>query len=169
MDQSMKQMTKTAMMAAIIFVCTYTFKVPVPLTGGYTHLGDCAIFIGVMILGKKQGTLAAAIGAAMADLLGGFMVWVIPTFLIKGAMALVMGTVVEKFSGKSWNWAAGAVLGGICQIICYTLVKVVMISPSAAVATIPTITSQTAAGLVIAAVVISLLRASHVMNRLKQM
>ena len=71
-DETMKQLTKTAMMAAIIFVCTYTFKVPIAITGGYTHLGDCAIFIGVMLLGRKQGTVAAALGAAMSDLLGGF-------------------------------------------------------------------------------------------------
>ena len=54
MDQSLKRITKIAMMAAIIFVCTYTFKVPIAITGGYTHLGDCAIFAGVMILGRKD-------------------------------------------------------------------------------------------------------------------
>ena len=32
-DQAMKQLTKTAMMAAIIFVCTYTFKIPNAITG----------------------------------------------------------------------------------------------------------------------------------------
>lgn len=169
MDHSLKRLTKMAMMAAIIFVCTYTFKVPIALTGGYTHLGDCAIFVGVLILGRKDGTVAAAVGAALSDLLGGFLIWVIPTFVIKGIMAFVMGTVVEKLlPEKKWNWLAGAILGGLLQIVGYQLVKFFMISPAAALSTIPTITTQTVAGIVIAAVVITVLQSSRVMARLQR-
>ena len=170
MDLSLKRITKIAMMAAIIFVCTYTFKVPIAITGGYTHLGDCAIFAGVMILGRKDGTVAAAVGAALSDLLGGFLIWVIPTFVIKGVMAFVMGTVVEKvLPEKKGNWLLGAILGGILQIIGYQLVKIVLISPAAALATIPTITAQTVAGIVIGAVVITVLQSSWVLERLQRM
>ena len=169
MNQSMKSMVRTAMMAAIIFVCTYTFKIPITLTGGYTHLGDCAIFIGVMLLGRKNGALAAAIGAAMSDLLGGFMIWVIPTFIIKGVMALIMGTIVEKvLPEKKFNFLAGAVLGGIWQVAAYTAVKVVMISPAAALATVPTVSMQTIAGIVIAAVIIGAVQSSKVWYRLRE-
>ena len=170
MDLSLKRITKIAMMAAIIFVCTYTFKVPIAITGGYTHLGDCAIFVGVMILGRKDGTVAAAVGAALSDLLGGFLIWVIPTVVIKGIMAFVMGTVVEKvLPEKKGNWLLGAILGGILQIIGYQLVKIVLISPAAALATIPTITAQTVAGIVIGAVVITVLQSSRVLERLQRM
>ena len=170
MDLSLKRITKIAMMAAIIFVCTYTFKVPIAITGGYTHLGDCAIFAGVMILGRKDGTVAAAVGAALSDLLGGFLIWVLPTFVIKGVMAFVMGTVVEKvLPEKKGNWLLGAILGGILQIIGYQLVKIVLISPAAALATIPTITAQTVAGIVIGAVVITVLQSSRVLERLQRM
>ena len=170
MDLSLKRITKMAMMAAIIFVCTYTFKIPIAITGGYTHLGDCAIFVGVMILGRKDGTVAAAVGAALSDLLGGFLIWVIPTFVIKGVMAFVMGTVVEKvLPEKKGNWLLGAILGGILQIIGYQLVKIVLISPAAALATIPTITAQTVAGIVIGAVVITVLQSSRVLERLQRM
>ena len=170
MDHSLKRLTKMAMMAAIIFVCTYTFKVPIALTGGYTHLGDCAIFVGVLILGRKDGTVAAAVGAALSDLLGGFLIWVIPTFVIKGIMAFTMGTVVEKvLPEKKGNWLIGAILGGILQIIGYQLVKIVLISPAAALATIPTITAQTVAGIVIGAVVITVLQSSRVLERLQRM
>ena len=155
MDQSMKQLTKTAMMAAIIFVCTYTFKIPNAITGGYTHLGDCA---------------AAAVGAAMSDLLGGFFMWVVPTFLIKGVMAFVMGTIVEKvLPDKNGNWLIGAIVGGICQILGYTIAKIILLSPAAALATTPTITAQTVIGIIIASVVITILQSSKVLNRLRQM
>lgn len=169
-DETMKQLTKTAMMAAIIFVCTYTFKVPIAITGGYTHLGDCAIFIGVMLLGRKHGTVAAALGAAMSDLLGGFWLWVVPTFLIKGIMAFIMGTIVEKvLPDKKGNWLIGVIAGGIWQIIGYTLTKIVLLSPQAAFATVPTVSAQTVAGIIIASVVIVVLQSSNVLYRLKRM
>lgn len=169
-DQTMKQLTKTAMMAAIIFVCTYTFKIPIAITGGYTHLGDCAIFIGVMLLGRKHGTAAAALGAAMSDLLGGFWLWVVPTFLIKGIMAFIMGTIVEKvLPDKKGNWLIGAIAGGIWQIIGYTLTKIVLLSPQAAFATVPTVSAQTIAGIIIASVVIVVLQSSNVLYSLRRM
>ena len=41
----LKRIVRIAMMAALIFAGTYTFKIPIAITGGYTHLGDCAIFV----------------------------------------------------------------------------------------------------------------------------
>ena len=111
----LKRIVRIAMMAALIFAGTYTFKIPIAITGGYTHLGDCAIFVGVMLLGRKDGALAAALGAALSDLLSGAMLWVLPTFIIKGIMALIMGLAVEKLcrstdtAGSSARfWAASA-------------------------------------------------------------
>ena len=72
-DSSRKNLTKTAMMAAIVFVGIYLIKIPIP--NGYTHLGDCFIFLGVLLLGTKRGSLAGAIGAAASDVLGGYMHW----------------------------------------------------------------------------------------------
>ena len=44
MDQSLKRITRIAMMAAIIFVCTYTFKVPRLSVGeGRAHQPCCGI------------------------------------------------------------------------------------------------------------------------------
>lgn len=54
------------------------------------------------------------IGAALADLLGGYMQWVLPTFLIKAVMALIMGYVIDKWH-HSLNWLAGAMLGAFSR------------------------------------------------------
>ena len=114
----LKRIVRIAMMAALIFAGTYTFKIPIAITGGYTHLGDCAIFVGVMLLGRKDGALAAALGAALSDLLSGAMLWVLPTFIIKGIMALIMGLAVEKLMPEHrYGWLIGEVLGGVCQIV----------------------------------------------------
>ena len=165
----LKRIVRIAMMAALIFAGTYTFKIPIAITGGYTHLGDSAIFVGVMLLGRKDGALAAALGAALSDLLSGAMLWVLPTFIIKGIMALIMGLAVEKLMPEHrYGWLIGEVLGGVCQIVGYQLVKIVLISPAAAIATIPTNTMQTIAGIVIASVVITIMQSSNLIERLKR-
>ena len=89
-----KELTKTAVMAALVFVAIYVLKIPGP--NGYSHLGDCMILISVLLLGGRKGAWAGGIGAALADLLGGYMQWVLPTFLIKAFMALIMGYVINN-------------------------------------------------------------------------
>ena len=91
-DQKVRKLAMGGVMAALVFVMTYLPKVPVPVTGGYVHLGDGMIFLAAMLLGPV-GVAAAAVGSALSDLVGGYMTYIIPTFLIKGAIALV-----------AWKW-----------------------------------------------------------------
>ena len=97
---SVKQLTLAGVMAALVFVMTYLPKVPVPVTGGYIHLGDGAIFLSVLLLGPL-GIPAAAIGSGLSDLIGGYMVYVIPTVIIKGLVAFVAWKLCRKDSWAS--------------------------------------------------------------------
>lgn len=83
---TVQQMTLCGVMAAVVFVMTYVPKLPVPITGGYVHLGDGAIFLSVMLLGPL-GVVSAATGSMLSDLVGGYMVYVLPTLVIKGLVA----------------------------------------------------------------------------------
>ena len=85
---SVKKLTLAGVMAALVFVMTYVPKVPVPVTGGYVHLGDGAIFLAALLLGPL-GIPAAALGSGLSDLLGGYMVYVLPTMVIKALVALI--------------------------------------------------------------------------------
>lgn len=85
---SVKKLTLAGVMAALVFVMTYVPKVPVPPTGGYVHLGDGAIFLAALLLGPL-GVPAAAIGSGLSDILGGYMVYALPTMLIKALVALI--------------------------------------------------------------------------------
>jgi len=76
----------SGIMAAIIFIATYLFKIP--LLTGYVHLGDGFILLAASILGWPA-VLAAAIGSMLADLLAGYTAYMLPTFLIKGAVAAI--------------------------------------------------------------------------------
>ena len=165
-ETSIKTLTKMAMMATITFVGIYAVKVPVP--NGYVHIGDCMIFLSVLLLGAKRGALAGGIGAAMADLLAGYMHWVFPTFIIKYIMAVIMGQFVEKIMPTmKWNWLIGAAVGGIVQIILYFVADTVMFGMALGIADIPGNVIQTVAGIILTGVMVGLFNKSGIMGRLK--
>ena len=86
----------TALMTCLVCLATYALKIPNPLTQGYVHIGDTFIFMSVLVLGKKNSAIASAVGAAMADIMGGYAIFAIGTFFAKGLMAFVMGLLIEK-------------------------------------------------------------------------
>ena len=147
----------TALMAALVFVATYLIKIPNLATGGYSHMGDCMIFLAVVMIGRRNGSIAAAIGGALSDLLAGAAAWVFPTLVIKFVMAFIMGTIIGKNPMASGRQLAGAAAGGIFQIGAYTLVKVVMIGIGPALLSIPNVTIQTGVGIVLFAVLVNVL------------
>ncbi len=164
---SLQGLTKTAMMAAVVFVSIYLFKIPVP--NGYVHLGDCMIFIGVLLLGKKRGALAGGIGAAFSDLLAGYMFWVFPTFFIKYIMAMVMGFFAERIlPEQKWGWLLGAVAGGIIQIVLYATVECSMFGLAYSIVNVPANALQTGVGVLLAGVLVALFRKSGIWIRLKE-
>lgn len=121
-DKKIKSIIYTALFAALVCVATLVIKIPSVVTNGYVHLGDGFIFIAVILLGKKNGALAGAIGASLADMLGGYSHYIIPTFIIKLVMGYVMGLFIEKKSSNNTSWVIGALLGSLWQIIGYYIV-----------------------------------------------
>lgn len=110
---SVKKLTMAGVMAALVFVMTYIPKVPVPITGGYVHLGDGSIFLATLLLGPL-GIPAAAIGSGLSDILGGYMVYAIPTIVIKGLVALI-----------AWKfWKEGSWLRAVIAFVAAELVMV---------------------------------------------
>lgn len=91
-----KKITYTGIMMALVFLGTYIIKIPTPLTGGYIHLGDAFVFLSGLILGPLYGALAAGIGSALSDLLGGYSGWILPTLIIKSLMAAFIGILAMK-------------------------------------------------------------------------
>ncbi len=83
----------SGMMAAIVFVATYFLKIPVYF--GYVHLGDGFILIASSVLGWPA-VAAAALGSMLADLLAGYSIYMLPTFIIKGAVAAVAVLAAAK-------------------------------------------------------------------------
>ena len=155
----------SGMMAALVFVATYFFKLPVSITQGYIHLGDGFILLGASLLGWAS-VPAAAIGSALADLLGGYMIWVVPTAVIKGVWALLMGLVAAvavcalRARRPYWLTVALLVLAELVMVAGYFVTEWLLLGyglAAAAGAVIPNLV-QGFSGVVLGAVLIPLLR-----------
>ena len=143
---SVKKLTMAGVMAALVFVMTYVPKVPVPVTGGYVHLGDGAIFLSVLLLGPL-GVPAAAIGSGLSDILGGYMVYALPTILIKGLVALIAWKIWKE---GSWVRAVIAfVLAEIAMVAGYFAFECAMYGAAAAWAAVGPNCIQGIAGVVL--------------------
>ena len=161
-----KDITTTAIAAALVFVMTSVFKIPAP--EGYTHLGDCMIFISVLLLGTRRGALAGGIGAALADGLSGYSHYIVPSFFIKAIMAIIMGAFTYKiFKEKKWGWLVGAFVGGAVQVFLYTVIKIPMYDLTYALSRLPGNIMQTGLGILIASVIIAVLNESGTIGKLR--
>jgi len=98
-----QRLALSGMFAALIFAATYWLHFQLPfMNGGYIHLGDGLILLSAELLGYAAAP-AAALGSLLADVLLGWAVYAVPTFLIKGGMAaaavIAMGR--RRFFGKA--------------------------------------------------------------------
>lgn len=107
----------TALFAALACVATMSIRIPTPGTGGYIHPGDAIVILSGVVLGPGYGFLAAGIGSALSDLIGGYFVYVPITFVIKGLVALVSGLIYQKMSHSGKNRYLAVILGGVTDIV----------------------------------------------------
>ena len=162
-----KDLTKMGLMAALVFFGTFFIKIP--SISGYTHLGDCMIFLSVIILGWRKGAVAGGIGAALADLLGGYTQWIIPTLFIKAIMAMIMGMITEKlFPNLRFGWLIGATVGGIFQIAGYTFVRILLYGTAMGFVELPMLILQTVSGVALSLVLVTTLLQTNIINKLKE-
>lgn len=95
-NEKVKVLTYMALMMALAMVGTMVIRIPIPATQGYVHFGDTILILSVLILGKRNGAIAGAAGQALADLLGGYAIFVPITFIAKLLMGLLIGIAIEK-------------------------------------------------------------------------
>lgn len=96
MDKQTNKVVLTGIMTSLVLISTMMFRIHVPFTQGYVHLGDAAIYIAVLVVGKKFGVFASGVGSALADILSGYAYYAPWTFVVKALMAYVVGWALEK-------------------------------------------------------------------------
>lgn len=131
-----KKIILAALMAAITCVGTMIIKVPTP-TNGYIHPGDGFVLLSGLLLGPIYGSLAAGIGSALSDFIGGYFIYVPATFIIKAATAFVASlvfSVVCKLPAKQQknNYIAALITAGIfgesIMVLGYFIFEIFMLS-----------------------------------------
>ena len=169
MNSNLKKIVMTALFAALACVATMSIRIPTPGTSGYIHPGDAIVILSGIILGPVYGLLAGGIGSAMADLLGGYFVYVPITFVIKGLVALVSALIYQNVGKNSKSRYVAVILGGVIDIIFvaggYFVCEFFLYGASAA-ASIPANIIQGVGGLVLAAVLYPVLMAAPDMRRM---
>lgn len=157
----MRGLVMTALVMGLIMLATATFKIPSPFTQGYVHLGDTMVFLGVLVLGKKNGSIAAGIGSALADVMGGYTIYAPWTLIIKALMAWVMASCIDVMTvrGKKGLHIAGIpaseilgmVLAGLVMAAGYFVVDGVFAGNMAAgLLGVPANIGQFAVGMILA-------------------
>lgn len=126
-----------AVMAALICITTMLIQVPIPATEGFFNVGDAMIMIAALTGGPIVGAFAGGIGSSLADLLGGWYVWVIPTLIIKGIEGFLAGWILSRGRQSLPNLVLAWVVGGCEMVVGYFLVQVYMYGFSAALVELP--------------------------------
>ena len=122
-----------ALFAALTCVGTMIIKVPTP-TMGYIHPGDGFVLLSGLLLGPVWGTLAAGIGSALSDLIGGYFVYVPATFIIKALTALtaylVFKLLTKVISTKTElpQLIISGILGELVMVFGYFIFEIFMLA-----------------------------------------
>ncbi len=78
----------SALFAALTFVFTAFFKVPIVSGQGYVHFGDTVIYLCASTLPLPFALVSSAVAGALSDILGGYPIWAPATFIIKALLTV---------------------------------------------------------------------------------
>ena len=154
-----QELVFTALMTALVFVATYLPHIPIPL--GYAHLGDAVIFLLALLAPRRSALVAACIGSALADLLGGFAIWIVPTLIIKFVMAEIVCRIGRRGDAivPRASIIAALLLSSLWMAAAYTLAGAVLYaSLPAALASSPGLLMEGLVNSVLALLLLPILR-----------
>lgn len=156
-----RMLVMTGVFAAMTCAATMVIRIPSPTTG-YLNLGDTIVLLGAYLLGPVSGAAAGGIGAALADLLGGYPVYVPATLAIKAVMALLAGLVYRRGLGKEMpGLIACGLIGELPMVTGYWLYDgVLMGSLAGSAAGIPSNLVQAGFGIAVSTLLVAALRKS---------
>ncbi len=119
----------SSMLIALVLVATMfiNIRLPISVNGGLIHLGNVPLFLAAILFGRKKGAIAGAVGMGMFDMLSGWMLWAPFTFVIRGVMGYIIGTIAKFGRGASFFWNLLAIIvGGMWMILGYYATEVIL-------------------------------------------
>lgn len=121
----------TGLFAAMICITT-AFIFHIPVGNGYVHVGDSLIYLAACVLPFPYGIAAAAIGAAMADAMTGYVIYVIPTFIIKSLNAACFYAIGRQQKLFSIKTIIASVISGFITFFGYWITDSILYGNPAA-------------------------------------
>jgi len=105
-----------------------TYVIVLPLPTGYFNVGDVFVLLSGWFLGPLYGSVAAAVGSSLADVISGYAIYAPATFIVKGLDAFIsylVWTFFKKFIKKEkfdfLPRVFAGILGELCMIVGYYL------------------------------------------------
>ncbi len=99
-SHQIKLMCLAGVLAAVVFVCTAYFHIPVHT--GYVHVGDAFIYLAACLLPLPYAAFVGVAGALLSDLLTGFALWAPASLLIKAGTAFCFSSKKARvISGRN--------------------------------------------------------------------
>ena len=92
-------------------------------------MGNIALFLTAFLFGKKKGAIAGAFGMGLFDILSGWTAWAPFTFVIRGVMGYVIGSISHANNKEGVNALyniIAIILGGIWMIAGYYMTEVIL-------------------------------------------
>ena len=89
-----RELAASAVMGALVCVTTLLIQIPIPATKGFFNVGDALVMVSALTFGPFVGFFAGGVGSSLADLIGGWYVWVPFTLVIKGIEGFLTGAVI---------------------------------------------------------------------------
>lgn len=119
-------MILASLFAAMVTVLTCYIKIPTH--NGYVHIGDGVIYIAACLLPAPLAMFCGALGGMFADLLGGYTVYALPSFIIKALLVLPFYRKSKKIIEKRNIFAA--IIGIAITVLGYFIADAVIFSLS---------------------------------------
>lgn len=158
-----KNLARSAIFASLVCISTFFIQIPVPATHGYIHPGDALVILCGIFLNPISAFLAGGIGSCLADLFGGYFIYIPATFLIKGLIAYACSMFFQTYKKHDTHSLIPVIICGIIDtlfvVIGYALFETILYGAKPALLSIPPNFIQGLSGLIISSILYQILSA----------
>ena len=136
--KKIQEISLIAVFIALVFVFTMLVNIKWPFgNGGLVHLGNVPLFVCSIMLGKRAGAIAGAIGMSLFDIFSGWAMWAPFTFVIVGLMGYVVGLITENRRTMVW-YLVSMIAALVIKLIGYFFTEWILYgNPLAALQSVP--------------------------------
>ena len=156
-NKKIKEIVLSALGIACVFLATYLIKVPNGIQG-YFNLGDGFILLFGSLVNPLYAFIIGGVGSGLADVVGGYGIYFIPTLLIKGTEAILVSLLVNSRTSDVKRYAVYVICGFIMIAGYFVTDAYVNQSWQLSLTGIPSNIIQAAAGIVIAGLIYPMIK-----------